>query len=75
MLYKKVRVLCWVMTSPAGLQTKAIHSYKTWGHRCNKILFFSSAENSSFPAPVISKLSGFLFCTYQSTNLLVDKHS
>ncbi|XP_067950894.1 glycoprotein-N-acetylgalactosamine 3-beta-galactosyltransferase 1-like [Watersipora subatra] len=53
LLYRKVRVLCWVMTTPDGLMTKAIHSYKTWGHRCNKVLFFSSAENSSFPAPVI----------------------
>ena len=57
MLYRKVRVLCWIMTSPTGLNEKAIHSYRTWGRRCNKLLVVSSAENSSFPVPVISKSS------------------
>lgn len=48
-LFKSVRVLCWVMTSPENLQKKAIHVKNTWGKRCNKILFFSSVTNLTFP--------------------------
>jgi len=43
-LYNKVRVLCWVMTSPANHQTKAKAVKDTWGTRCNILLFMSSAE-------------------------------
>jgi len=54
-LYKKVRILCWVMTSPGNLEKKAIHVYRTWAHRCNELLFVSSKANDTFPAKVISK--------------------
>ena len=54
-LESKVRVLCWIMTSPDNLEKKAIHVYRTWAHKCNKLIFVSSKENNTFPAPVISK--------------------
>ena len=55
-LAKKVRILCWIMTSPSNLNEKAIHVYKTWASRCNKVLFMSSEKNQTeFPAPVISE--------------------
>jgi glycoprotein-N-acetylgalactosamine 3-beta-galactosyltransferase len=49
-LKKKVRVLCWIMTSPDTLRTKAIHVKNTWGQRCNTLLFFSSKDDAEFPA-------------------------
>ncbi|XP_041363539.1 glycoprotein-N-acetylgalactosamine 3-beta-galactosyltransferase 1-like [Gigantopelta aegis] len=48
-LEKTVRVLCWIMTSPKNLDTRAVHVRNTWGKRCNKLLFFSSETNTTFP--------------------------
>lgn len=44
-LYREVRVLCFVVTSPDNLRKKAIHVRDTWGKRCNKILFMTSPNN------------------------------
>ncbi|XP_069760785.1 glycoprotein-N-acetylgalactosamine 3-beta-galactosyltransferase 1-like isoform X2 [Narcine bancroftii] len=49
-LYKRVRILCWVMTTPANLETRAKQIKVTWGHRCNTLLFMSSESNTDFPA-------------------------
>ncbi|XP_030623557.1 glycoprotein-N-acetylgalactosamine 3-beta-galactosyltransferase 1-A [Chanos chanos] len=48
-LYKKVRILCWVMTGPNNLQSKARHIKATWSRHCNLVLFMSSEENRDFP--------------------------
>ncbi|ESO84526.1 hypothetical protein LOTGIDRAFT_131924 [Lottia gigantea] len=48
-LYKNVRVLCWVLTQPAHLENKTIHVKTTWGKRCNIMLFFTSMPNQTFP--------------------------
>jgi glycoprotein-N-acetylgalactosamine 3-beta-galactosyltransferase len=46
LLKREVKILCWVMTSPATHHTKAIHIKKTWGKRCNKILFMSTIPDA-----------------------------
>uniref|UniRef100_A0A6I8PYN4 N-acetylgalactosaminide beta-1,3-galactosyltransferase n=1 Tax=Xenopus tropicalis TaxID=8364 RepID=A0A6I8PYN4_XENTR len=48
-LYSKVRVLCWIMTGPSNLQTKAIHVKNTWTRHCNVALFMSSVTDKEFP--------------------------
>lgn len=48
-LYKKVRILCWVMTGPDNLHSKARHVKATWSRHCNTVLFMSSVENRDFP--------------------------
>lgn len=45
-LYSKVKILCWIMTTPANHKTKAIHVKNTWGRRCNKLIFMSSVKDN-----------------------------
>uniref|UniRef100_A0A182JNX8 Glycoprotein-N-acetylgalactosamine 3-beta-galactosyltransferase 1 n=1 Tax=Anopheles christyi TaxID=43041 RepID=A0A182JNX8_9DIPT len=42
---ESVRVLCWVMTTPANHQDKVVHIQATWGARCNKLLVMSSVAD------------------------------
>ncbi|XP_004911978.1 glycoprotein-N-acetylgalactosamine 3-beta-galactosyltransferase 1 isoform X2 [Xenopus tropicalis] len=49
LLARKVRVLCWIMTSPKNLKKKAIHLKRSWARHCNITLFMSSTANEIFP--------------------------
>jgi glycoprotein-N-acetylgalactosamine 3-beta-galactosyltransferase len=49
-LGQHLKVLCWVMTGPQNHEKKAIHVKKTWGKRCNFLLFMSSEEDPTLPA-------------------------
>lgn len=49
-LFQRVRVLCWVMTAPQNLESKARHVRDTWARHCNVALFVSSEPAPHFPA-------------------------
>lgn len=49
LLYQKVRILCWVMTGPYNLQSRARHVKATWSRHCNVVVFMSSVEDPDFP--------------------------
>ncbi|ODM94205.1 Glycoprotein-N-acetylgalactosamine 3-beta-galactosyltransferase 1 [Orchesella cincta] len=49
-LSNQTRVLCWIMTSPENHEKKAIDVKKTWGRRCNKLLFMSSTHDPQLPS-------------------------
>lgn len=43
-LYKRIRVICCVMTNPGNHTVNARHVKATWGKRCNTLLFMSTVE-------------------------------
>ncbi|CAG0905575.1 unnamed protein product, partial [Cyprideis torosa] len=51
-MFNKVRILCWVATHPGNLQKKAIHVFKTWGKRCNTLLFVSGKGSEKIPSEI-----------------------
>ncbi|XP_052375212.1 glycoprotein-N-acetylgalactosamine 3-beta-galactosyltransferase 1-like isoform X2 [Oncorhynchus keta] len=48
------RLLCWVLTSPQTLWTRAKHIVNTWGPRCDTLLFMSSKLDLLFPGTVLA---------------------
>lgn len=43
-LYDNVRVACLILTRPATHETAARLVKNTWGKKCNKLVFLSTAE-------------------------------
>ncbi|XP_068159287.1 glycoprotein-N-acetylgalactosamine 3-beta-galactosyltransferase 1 [Drosophila tropicalis] len=54
-LEREVRVLCWVLTTPKYHKSRAVHIQRTWGKRCNKIYFMTSAPDDELETVILSK--------------------
>ncbi|XP_034079603.1 glycoprotein-N-acetylgalactosamine 3-beta-galactosyltransferase 1-B [Gymnodraco acuticeps] len=57
-LYKKVRILCWVMTGPTNLEKKTRHVKSTWSRHCNILIFMSSVDDPDFPTVGLNTKEG-----------------
>ena len=57
-LYKRVRILCWVMTAPKNLESRVKYVVKTWGRRCNKLVIVSSEANEKYGVVAIDVKEG-----------------
>ncbi|KAG9328961.1 hypothetical protein JZ751_004312 [Albula glossodonta] len=57
-LEQKVRVLCWVMTGPKYLSSRAQHVRSTWARHCNMVLFMSSEADPDFPTVGLNVTEG-----------------
>ncbi|XP_065561826.1 glycoprotein-N-acetylgalactosamine 3-beta-galactosyltransferase 1-like isoform X1 [Artemia franciscana] len=55
---KKVRLLCWVMTSPKNHNLKAIHVKNTWGKRCNILVFMTTKPDPNLPYIILPVKDG-----------------
>lgn len=76
-LYNETRVLCWVLTSPANHAKKAMHVKKTWGSRCNRVVFMSSEsdkELGSVKLPVKEGRGNLWHKTREAMKYIYEHH-
>ncbi|ODN05185.1 Glycoprotein-N-acetylgalactosamine 3-beta-galactosyltransferase 1 [Orchesella cincta] len=75
---KKIRVLCWVLTQPSNHKKKAAHVKNTWGRRCDKLVFFSSKNDSTLPTTVVPGAkegrAGLWGKTHGAFQIIYDKY-
>lgn len=52
-LFNEIKILCMIMTNPNNHKTRAVHVKNTWGKRCNKLIFLTSAPDSELDTLIL----------------------
>lgn len=71
------RLLCWIMTSPQNLQTRAKYIKMTWVQRCDKYVFISTKSNYEFPTVGVPTFEGRKYLTEKTMlgfEFIYNKH-
>ncbi|XP_030377723.1 glycoprotein-N-acetylgalactosamine 3-beta-galactosyltransferase 1-like [Scaptodrosophila lebanonensis] len=58
-LFNETRVLCMVLTNPQMHKNRALHVKRTWGTRCNKLLFMSTKVEKDLPIVALNVTEGY----------------
>lgn len=66
-LFQEVRILCWILTTPNQHRTRAIHVKRTWGKRCNRIIFMSTRQDKSLDSIALNVSSDNAANTWPKT--------
>lgn len=77
-LYKRVRILCWVMTGPNNLEKKTRHVKATWSRHCNIVVFMSSVDDPDFPTVGLDTKEGrdqLYWKTIKAFHYVQEKHA
>lgn len=77
-LYKKVRILCWVMTGPNNLEKKTRHVKYTWSRHCNIVVFMSSVDDPDFPTVGLGTKEGrdqLYWKTIRAFHYVYERHA
>lgn len=76
-LQREVRVLCWIMTNPTNHKQKAVHVKRTWGSRCNKLVFMSTVADpliNSVALPVSEGRNNLWAKTKEAFKYIYENH-
>lgn len=52
-LFNEIKIICLVVTHPENHKTKAKHVKDTWGHKCNKLVFLTTANDTELEATAL----------------------
>ncbi|BFF94229.1 glycoprotein-N-acetylgalactosamine 3-beta-galactosyltransferase 1 [Drosophila madeirensis] len=58
-LFNETRVLCMVLTSPKTHRSRAIHIKRTWGSRCNELIFMSTKSDKELGTVALKVKEGY----------------
>ncbi|XP_062586868.1 glycoprotein-N-acetylgalactosamine 3-beta-galactosyltransferase 1-like [Saccostrea cucullata] len=68
---KKLRILCYTMTVPANMQTKAVAVNNTWGARCTKLIFVTPEPSSTLYTMQVDVKEGRSYLTDKTVKTLI----
>nr|XP_032805058.1 glycoprotein-N-acetylgalactosamine 3-beta-galactosyltransferase 1-like [Petromyzon marinus] len=70
-LRARVRVLCWVVTCPQNVESRARHQRDTWTRACDRVLFLSSVDDAEFPAVGLGTEEGRQHLYWKTTRAIL----